>query len=45
MKAMGFHSVGLTVTKKNRRAFEWYLRVGFRIRKEFSAYVWQSASS
>jgi ribosomal protein S18 acetylase RimI-like enzyme len=45
MKAMGFHSVGLTVTKKNRRAFEWYQRVGFRIRKEFSAYVWQSASS
>jgi GNAT superfamily N-acetyltransferase len=43
MRSMGFRSVGLTVTKKNRRAFEWYQRLGFRIRKEFCAYVWDSA--
>ncbi|HSW40520.1 MAG TPA: N-acetyltransferase [Acidobacteriota bacterium] len=36
-----FQSVSLTVTKKNRRAFDWYQRLGFRIRKEFGAYVWQ----
>jgi ribosomal protein S18 acetylase RimI-like enzyme/transcription antitermination factor NusG len=36
-----FHSVSLTVTKKNPRAFDWYQRLGFKIRKEFGAYVWQ----
>jgi ribosomal protein S18 acetylase RimI-like enzyme len=41
LKARGFRSVSLTVTKKNRRAFEWYQRLGFKIRKEFGAYVWQ----
>jgi ribosomal protein S18 acetylase RimI-like enzyme len=41
LKSMGFRSVSLTVTKQNRRAFEWYQRLGFRIRKEFGAYVWQ----
>jgi ribosomal protein S18 acetylase RimI-like enzyme len=41
LKAMGFRSVTLTVTERNRRAFEWYQRLGFRIRKEFGAYVWQ----
>jgi ribosomal protein S18 acetylase RimI-like enzyme len=41
LKAMGFHSVSLTVTEQNRRAFEWYQRLGFRIRKEFGAYIWQ----
>ena len=40
-KSHGFSTVGLTVTKKNRRAFEWYQRLGFRIRKEFGAFVWQ----
>lgn len=39
-KALGYRSVSLTVTKKNRRAFEWYQRLGFRLRKEFGAYVW-----
>ena len=34
-------AVSLTVTKKNRRAFEWYQRLGFRVKKEFGAYVWQ----
>jgi len=41
LKTIGFLTVSLTVTKKNRRAFEWYQRLGFRIRKEFGAYVWQ----
>jgi ribosomal protein S18 acetylase RimI-like enzyme len=41
LKASGFRSISLTVTKKNRRAFEWYQRLGFRIRKDFGAYVWQ----
>jgi ribosomal protein S18 acetylase RimI-like enzyme len=41
LRAMGFHSVSLTVTKKNRRAFDWYQRLGFKIRKEFGAYVWE----
>jgi ribosomal protein S18 acetylase RimI-like enzyme len=41
LKALGFRSVSLTVTNKNLRAFEWYQRLGFKIRKEFGAYVWQ----
>ena len=41
LQAMNFHTVSLTVTKKNRRAFEWYQRLGFKIRKEFGAYVWE----
>jgi ribosomal protein S18 acetylase RimI-like enzyme len=40
LRARGFRTVSLTVTKKNRRAFEWYQRLGFKIRKEFGAYVW-----
>jgi ribosomal protein S18 acetylase RimI-like enzyme len=40
MQAVGMRSVGLTVTKKNRRAFEWYQRLGFKLRKEFGAFVW-----
>jgi len=41
LRTTGFHSVSLTVTKKNRRAFDWYQRLGFKIRKEFGAYVWE----
>jgi ribosomal protein S18 acetylase RimI-like enzyme len=41
-KSRGFGTVSLTVTKRNRRAFEWYQRLGFEIRKEFGAYVWTS---
>ena len=37
----GYRTVGLTVTVENRRAIEWYHREGFRLRKEFAAYVWQ----
>jgi ribosomal protein S18 acetylase RimI-like enzyme len=41
LKALGCHTVSLTVTKENLRAFEWYQRLGFKMRKEFGAYVWQ----
>lgn len=41
LKDVGIRSVSLTVTKKNRRAFDWYQRLGFKVRKEFGAYVWQ----
>lgn len=44
LKVLGFHNVKLTVTKKNRRAFEWYTRLGFRNRKEFGAFVWERES-
>jgi len=40
-RAIGLHTVSLTVTKANQRAFAWYQRLGFRIRKEFGAYVWE----
>ncbi len=41
LKTLGIQTAGLTVTAANRRAFEWYQRLGFKIRKEFGAYVWQ----
>lgn len=41
LAAEGWRSVGLTVTVENRRALEWYERQGFRLRKEFGAFVWQ----
>ena len=41
LRSLGMQSVSLTVTQKNRRAFDWYTRLGFRMRKEFGAYVWQ----
>ena len=40
-RKQGFRTVSLTVTKKNCRAFEWYQRLGFKVRKEFGAYVWE----
>ncbi len=40
LRTRDFHSLSLTVTKKNRRAYDWYQRLGFKIRKEFGAYVW-----
>ena len=45
LKAMGFRSVSLTVTENNRRAFEWYQRLGFKVRKAFGAYLWQRQSN
>ena len=41
LKALGFRTVSLTVTKENLRAFEWYQRLGFKNRREFGAHVWQ----
>lgn len=41
LKKLGFHSVALTVTKGNTRAYSWYQRVGFRHLKDFGAYVWE----
>lgn len=41
LKALGFSTVSLTATKENLRAFDWYQRLGFKMRKEFGAYVWQ----
>jgi ribosomal protein S18 acetylase RimI-like enzyme len=40
LRARDFNTLSLTVTKKNRRAYDWYQRLGFKIRKEFGAYVW-----
>ncbi len=41
LKRSGMCTAGLTVTAVNHRAYAWYRRLGFRIRKEFGAYVWQ----
>ena len=41
LACQGCKTVGLTVTVENRRALEWYQREGFRLRKDFGAYVWQ----
>jgi ribosomal protein S18 acetylase RimI-like enzyme len=41
LKARNYRTVSLTVTRENRRAFEWYRRLGFRRRKEFGAFVWE----
>ena len=41
LQSAGFRSVRLTVTERNRRAFEWYQRLGFKMRRDFSAYLWQ----
>jgi ribosomal protein S18 acetylase RimI-like enzyme len=41
LQTMRFHSVSLTVTQKNQRACSWYQRLGFKIRKDFGAYVWE----
>jgi hypothetical protein len=41
LRLMDFHSVSLTVTKNNRRAYDWYRHLGFTLRKEFGAYVWE----
>lgn len=42
-RSLGLCTVSLTVTKKNHRAFGWYQRLGFKIRKEFGAYLWERA--
>ncbi|MEJ2245039.1 MAG: N-acetyltransferase, partial [Acidobacteriota bacterium] len=40
-KLMGFNGISLAVTPGNRRAYEWYRRLGFKIRKQFGAYIWE----
>lgn len=40
LRSAGFHRARLTVTHQNRRAYEWYLRLGFQNRRDFNAYVW-----
>ena len=39
-KSMGFSRVSLTVTIDNRRAYEWYRRLGFTSGKKFWAFTW-----
>jgi ribosomal protein S18 acetylase RimI-like enzyme len=41
LESAGYRAVRLTVTRENRRAYEWYLRLGFTNRCDFGAYVWQ----
>ncbi|MBZ5495476.1 MAG: GNAT family N-acetyltransferase [Acidobacteriia bacterium] len=41
LKSAGYRTVRLTVTRQNRRAYEWYLRLGFKNRRDFGAYLWQ----
>jgi ribosomal protein S18 acetylase RimI-like enzyme len=38
---LGYSVVRLTVTAQNRRAYEWYQRLGFKSRRTFGAYIWQ----
>jgi len=42
LQEAGFRSARLTVTERNRRACEWYQRLGFNIRRTFGAYLWKS---
>ena len=44
LRSAGFRSARLTVTHENRRAYEWYQRLGFRVRRDFGAYLWQAPS-
>jgi ribosomal protein S18 acetylase RimI-like enzyme len=41
LRDMGCRSASLTVTAANEDAVELYKRVGFRIVRQFSAYVWE----
>jgi GNAT superfamily N-acetyltransferase len=45
LQSAGYRSVRLTVTRQNRRAYDWYLRLGFKNRRDFWAYVWQRTKS
>jgi len=39
-KILGFRKIALTVTKENRKAYDWYYRLGFRVCKDFGAFTW-----
>jgi ribosomal protein S18 acetylase RimI-like enzyme len=41
LKMLGYVKVRLTVSQQNRRAYEWYRRLGFTDRIRFGAYLWQ----
>ncbi|HLH44555.1 MAG TPA: GNAT family N-acetyltransferase [Bryobacteraceae bacterium] len=43
LAAHGCRDVSLTVTSANESALRLYRQVGFRLRREFSAYVWEMA--
>jgi ribosomal protein S18 acetylase RimI-like enzyme len=36
----GLRSVSLSVTVENHRAYDLYMRLGFRMKKEFAAHAW-----
>jgi ribosomal protein S18 acetylase RimI-like enzyme len=44
LAAQGCRSVSLTVTTANESALRLYQQMGFRTRREFSAYVWEMGS-
>lgn len=39
-KRLGYGKITLTVTNENRKAYEWYGRLGFKYSKNFSAFFW-----
>ncbi len=41
LRRAGYRTVSLTVTDQNRRALDWYRRLGFRLRKGWDAYAWE----
>jgi ribosomal protein S18 acetylase RimI-like enzyme len=40
MRRHGLHTASLSVTVGNGRAYGLYMRLGFRVRKEFAAHAW-----
>jgi len=38
---LGFRRISLTVTPENRKAYNWYCRLGFKVGKNFGAFVWE----
>ncbi|MBN2244056.1 MAG: GNAT family N-acetyltransferase [Acidobacteria bacterium] len=38
---LGFRRISLTVTPENRKAYDWYVRLGFMESKDFGAFVWE----
>lgn len=45
LAAHGCRDVSLTVTSANESALRLYRQVGFRLRREFSAYVWEMGAN
>jgi len=44
-KTLRFREIALTVTGENRKASDWYRRLGFRACREFGAFVWNRDKS